>query len=393
MPGLLVTSAVALVVVTVASVALAGRVSGPATPLPSASATATAAVTDASLLVSLRDEGQISSAQLQDFRPDGSGAGVLLPSRLILDVRGDGSRPLSQLAEEAVVQPISDALGVRIDAGWSLQRLALAGLVDAVDGVDVTTDVAFVRASPTGLTEVITPGEHHLNGLTAAAYATYLGVGEAETARLARFSAVLNAAILALPGDPKQVTEIVASLGSTSRVSLTSEQLTDRLLAWQTALRTNRSPVTTVPTTVIPLGSVPAYRVAPVLANALMDRDFAALRLRAPAATPTRVLLRNASGTLGATVKVRQILEQAGFVVLTDEPLGTLEARTSVAVPREVDRAVASPVATALSLDDQSIAVAGPATVADVTVVIGEDLGAATVESSSAPSPSAASVG
>ena len=391
MPGLLAASAVALVAVTVASVAVAGRGSSPANP--AASATATTAVSDSSLLVSLRDEGQISSAQVQGFRQGGSAAGVLLPSRLILDVRAGGSRPLSQLAEETVVQPISDALGVRIDAAWSLQRLALAGLVDAVDGIVVITDVSFVRASPTGVTEVITPGEHRLNGLTAAAYATYLGVGEDESARLARFSAVLNAAILALPSDPKQVAEIVASLGSTSRVSLTIEQLTDRLLAWQEALRTDRSPATKVPTTEIPLGSIPAYRVAPVLANALMDRDFGTLRLRPGPASPTRVLLRNASGTLGATIKVRQTLEQAGFVVLTGAAADATEVSTSVVVPREADREIAAPVATALSLDDQSIAVAAPATVADVTVVIGEDLGAATVESPSAPSPSAASVG
>ena len=66
---------------------------------------------------------------------------ILLPSRLLVDVPGQGSTQLSTAPDSgpgAASAAVENALHVRIDGTWVLDPTALAALVNAEGGVDVT---------------------------------------------------------------------------------------------------------------------------------------------------------------------------------------------------------------------------------------------------------------
>ena len=98
-----------------------------------------------------------------------------------------------------------------VDGSWQVDTTGLAALVDAVGGVDATVDRDVVVANVV----VVPAGAAHLDGRSAAAFATFLAGGEAEQARLARFDTVLQAVLAKLPSDQAALGAVLSGLGTT----------------------------------------------------------------------------------------------------------------------------------------------------------------------------------
>ena len=92
------------------------------------------------VLIAIEAGGALDGANL--LASDGKKAQeILLPSRLLVDVPGQGSAQLSAAPSSgpgAASAAVENALHVRIDGTWVLDPATLAALVDAEGGVDVT---------------------------------------------------------------------------------------------------------------------------------------------------------------------------------------------------------------------------------------------------------------
>ena len=150
---------------------------------------------------------------------------VLIPAGLT--VAGSGAEPES-LGEAAAKDDdgkrardeLSNLLGVTIDGSFLLDSPAFAALVDLSGGVTVDVPKQITVSDVT-----IAAGKRSLDGPSAAAYATFLGRGEAEEARLDRLQAVLEALVPTFPRSPGSAAALPAALGQGMRSSLPDEQL------------------------------------------------------------------------------------------------------------------------------------------------------------------------
>jgi hypothetical protein len=149
---------------------------------------------------------------------------LMAPKRLVLDVRGSGPTPLSSAfaaSDTRAAAAVEDTLGVRVDGAWRLSSKGLAHLVDSVGGVQVDTAVS---VGPRG--ELVSGGaDNRLLGDAAAEYATHAPKGLAEQERLARFYAVLDGVLHALPDEPRAQADKLEDLGRETRSTLSDDQL------------------------------------------------------------------------------------------------------------------------------------------------------------------------
>ena len=144
--------------------------------------------------------------------------------RVVVDAQGSEPTDLAtagfENASTRVEQALEDASGVRIDGSLVLQRLALAGLVDSVRGIDIANPKAIrVRAQENRVFR-IPAGRVHLDGSRAAAYALAKVAKEPRNAQSARISAVLQATLVKLPTSEQRMEETLSSLGSLSRTTV-----------------------------------------------------------------------------------------------------------------------------------------------------------------------------
>lgn len=112
------------------------------------------------------------------------------------------------------------ALDLDIEGSWTLDRLAFAGLIDAVGGVFVDVPQAIeVRDEDDQSRMVIRAGRQRLDGITAADYATFAVPGEDERDGAVRFRDVWIAVLARLPESPERLRQILTSLGSLARTT------------------------------------------------------------------------------------------------------------------------------------------------------------------------------
>lgn len=177
------------------------------------------------LQITATDGTAVGNALLGYDDADGGDAVVLIPAGLT--VEGSGAKPVS-LAEAAQAGDgsrarvaLSKLLGVTIDGSLLLDQSAFAALVEHQPNgvlVDVPEEV-------TANGVAIAAGKPRLDGPSATAYATYLGRGESEDARLGRLQAVLEGLVPSLPRSPAAAAVVPAALGPGVRSSLPDEQL------------------------------------------------------------------------------------------------------------------------------------------------------------------------
>lgn len=174
--------------------------------------------------------------------------------RVVIDTQG--SRPLDlatagfENSSSRVQQGLENASGVRIDGSLVLQRLALAGLVDSVHGIDITNPTA-IRVRPQEHKVFIIPaGKVHIDGSRAAAYALAKVPNEPRSAQARRIASVLKATLAKLPTSEERMKETLSSLGSLSRTTVPTGDVAKYLVrlndkkVWKNAKAT---PLATLP--------------------------------------------------------------------------------------------------------------------------------------------------
>jgi len=144
--------------------------------------------------------------------------------RVVIDTQGSALTDLAtagfQNTSSRVQKGLEDASGVRIDGSLVLQRLALAGLVDSVHGIDIVNPSEIRVRAQKHRVFTIAAGAVHLDGIHAAAYALVKVAKEPRTAQPLRINRVLQATFAKLPRSEQRMKETLSSLGSLSRTTL-----------------------------------------------------------------------------------------------------------------------------------------------------------------------------
>jgi hypothetical protein len=192
-----------LAAVAVLTAAFAVKGDGQPAPAPSQSTSSPQPPIEHLLVQVSDDQGRIIDNAIVTFT--GSAVEVVtIDSMLACDFGQVGLQTVNAagpiVAMSDMQRTIELNTGLRIDATISLQRMALAGMVDAVGGITVDTEA----------------GRRLLPGALAAEYAVIRSPLEPESARMARFTAVLAAVMSALPRDVQEATDVISALGSTA---------------------------------------------------------------------------------------------------------------------------------------------------------------------------------
>jgi hypothetical protein len=169
---------------------------------------------------------------------------------------------------------------VPVDGAWVMDRLAFAGLVDAVGGVrlDVTARTAYLNDQ--GLPEILEPGVQTLAGQQAADYLLDSSLRN-ERMRLDRFKALWDQILRRFPAEQEKARTLVVSLGALSKPTMNTDELADYLASAKELLITGNHAERTVPLTTDnfvrvqpPQGVRVAYALDPVRMRARMEGFF-----------------------------------------------------------------------------------------------------------------------
>ena len=174
---------------------------------------------DSVVLLQVTGANGAAGAALLGDQHGAAGAVVLVPTQLAVDSGGFGGVSLQKAATlpgRASADGVADALGIRVDGTWTLTVGGLAALVDRLGGIDADVDVQVKQ----GAVIKVPAGQQHLDGVAAAAYATYSVPGEPAQAQLARLDTVLEAVIGGFADKPSAATQQIAALGASSQSSL-----------------------------------------------------------------------------------------------------------------------------------------------------------------------------
>lgn len=292
--GVLAIIFLVLVVGVMAAVLIRGAAGDtPATPNPSP----TSLAERPTLLVQLRDDSlRTVDNVVMGLHPTAAGEGAValyLPGNLVVDLR----EGMDETTADLGVRPIADAgpllsaqTGVRVDGSFVMDRLAFAGLVDSVGGVELQLTEPLVTKDGFGnITGIIPVGTRTLDGPQAAVYALYLGPDEPQTARQERFARVWQEVLAQLPENPERVRAILGNLGALARSTDVTDLLADYLTATGQAVRAGRIRSADVATRPGALGPLPiqwtdpapvAVQAAELFPGALVSDDPDAIRVR-----------------------------------------------------------------------------------------------------------------
>lgn len=378
----LIAGAAVLVVLAAAVAYLVGPGSG----RKGDTTAAAPARTQSTLLLQLlgaKNVAQSSVLLAHDTASGGSGAGVLVPSALVVNVPGFGSSSFGEASalgtSDGAALALSDALGVLVDGTWTLQPAAFAALVDAVGGVQVNAQSQVT--SPTangGATVLIPPGPQKLDGALAVVYASYLAAGEPEQSRLARFSEVWQQVVAQLPSQPAQVSALLATLGTGSKSSLSGQKLATFLLGLKADEHDQQMTYQNLPVRSMDTGAAqPASVLDQTQAEQLVTSQLAGSRPPVRSSGPVRVLVQNGVGTPGLGETTRKRLIAAGLTYVNGGNAAQFGyAKSVVLIPdaSAQSRREGTDVATALRLPASSLRIAAQGqTIADVVVIVGAD--------------------
>lgn len=215
--------------------------------------------------------------------PESSTDMLFVPGSLLVP-QGDGVVTLGTTSQSADtlagVTAIEQGLGVRVDAGLTLDRLAFAGLVDSVGGVAVELDtpVLLPAIGADDRRRVVGPGWVSLDGIAAADYAVIVVPGETDEVRIQRFLNVLGEILKRLPATDDEMRQVLTSLGSLAPSTVPTEDLVPFLLAVRADVARDRVRAEVLPVDVIRGGVRPAS-VMTAEGEALVDALFPTARV------------------------------------------------------------------------------------------------------------------
>ncbi len=129
-----------------------------------------------------------------------------------------------------VMTAVQNQTQVPVDDAWVMDRLAFAGLVDAVGGVRLELPARTAYLNDQGLPEILEAGPQTLAGAKAADYVLDPSLRN-EQVRLQRFQNVWDQILRRFPTDQEKARTLVVSLGALSKPTMNTDQLADYLSA------------------------------------------------------------------------------------------------------------------------------------------------------------------
>jgi hypothetical protein len=124
-----------------------------------------------------------------------------------------------------VMQTVQDQVQVQVNDAWVLDRLAFAGLVDAVGGVRIDVPKQTVYLTDRRQAAVLPQGVQTLDGAVAADYVLDAALRD-EQERLSRFQSVWDQVLRRFPSDQEKARTLIVSLGALSKATMPNEELT-----------------------------------------------------------------------------------------------------------------------------------------------------------------------
>ncbi|MCA1823913.1 MAG: LCP family protein, partial [Frankia sp.] len=342
--------------------------------------------TQATLLLQLaRGDGSAVESALLAQDPKTKQASItLIPSRVLTEVPGFGAQLFGRtlalpdgprLSREA----IADLVGVTVDSYWVVHSDVLTALVNRLGGVSVDVDTDVLRPVRGGGSIVLVRAgpDQRLDGARALAYATYLGKGEQELARLPRLQALLEGVVDAIRDAPTLATTL-STFGSRLGSSLPAARLASYLVAVRDAKAGDNISYDSLPVISIDTGDrEPTYRIDPEKLRALVDAHLAASVPAGRFGSANRVLIENGVGTPAVGRSAARRLTDKGFVFVDSRNAASFSYRRSIVIVFDATdeaRQLGERVAAALRLPSSSVRVSPRAqSVADVIVIIGAD--------------------
>ena len=137
---------------------------------------------------------------------------------------------------------------VPIDGAWVMDRLAFAGLVDAVGGVRLDLPSRTAYLNDQGIPEILEAGPQTMAGAKAADFVLDPSLRN-EGIRLRRFQSVWDQILRRFPTDQEKARTLVVSMGALSKTTMTTDQLADYLSTAKALRVTGEYAQRTVPLT------------------------------------------------------------------------------------------------------------------------------------------------
>ncbi len=276
-------------------------------PSPNPSGQGSATTVGRTVLLQIKDEqgAAVINVLLGGRSKDAAPAELYLPANLLLPTPKIIS--ISQTTTNATQNTLAAAdglaslLGVRVDASIVLDRLALAGLVESIGGVSVTTAM----------------GNFTLDGVGAADFATQVVIGQSEQARQKRAMLVLQEVLRGLPTSTEMLRQTLVSLGSLARTSVTDEALLPALEQLRQATIDHQTQLATLPVRAVGAAADGSVTINRELASPLLRRLFPTAMLLPGQGPLPRAIVIGAGGTAGQIAQVVADLSAAGIAVVS----------------------------------------------------------------------------
>jgi hypothetical protein len=221
-----VASVVLLLVVVAATVGI--LVSRQQVPVEPPVVSPTAVPTPGTLLVQLRDPTLLAAGSVLLGVREGERLDQLWWSaQWWVDQIGIQEVSAAELGRKPVpyvMQTVQNQIGVPVDDAWVLDRLAFAGLVDAVGGVRVQIDSPTVYLTDAGTPALIPAGVQTLSGAQATDFVLDASLTD-EGERMRRFQKVWDQILRRFPTDVDKSRTLVVSLGALSKATMPTEEL------------------------------------------------------------------------------------------------------------------------------------------------------------------------
>ena len=288
---------------------------------------------------------------------------IYIPGGLLVDAGAAGEMTLARTAllSDTLASPraLSGLVGVRVTGAFVLERLAFAGLVDAVDGVWIRTSY----------------GRAYLNGPAAADYVLKVRPGETEQDGVVRFSDVMHSVFRRLPADIEQMRQLVTSLGVSARGTIPSADIVALLMSTREAVRADAYAESVLPTSVLRAGPQPIDVIQQTMSLEMLSRMVPGSVLLPGESEPPRVLLQSAVTNALATIGARDAIVSGGYLCVSGSRVADRIA-TRIRIPdlSSAAREVGVGVAQALGISELQIVVGGMTNpTVDAEVVLGSD--------------------
>lgn len=143
-----------------------------------------------------------------------------------LDLQEVSAAELGRKPVQYVMQTLQAQVQVPVQDAWVLDRLAFAGLVDAVGGVRLNLPEPTAYVDEQGIPQILESGQQTLAGAQAADYVLDPSLRDAEQ-RMARFQAVWDQVLRRFPTDTEKSRALMVSLGVLSKSTMTTDELAD----------------------------------------------------------------------------------------------------------------------------------------------------------------------